>query len=121
MAINPINLFKGEWSESAQRVLAERYLMKKNGQVIETPDDAKVVEQQKQANFLSDKNALARNPETNPNLDIGEPFARGIFDSHDLPANMGIQGQQQQVPYRIFIFKIFFCYLLSDDDGVSVF
>lgn len=67
-------------------------------EVIETPDDAKVVEQQKKANFLSDKNALARNPETNPNLDIGEPFARGIFETHDLPANKGIQGQQQQMP-----------------------
>jgi outer membrane biosynthesis protein TonB len=65
-------------------------------EVIETPNDAKVVEQQKKANFLSDKNALARNPETNPNLDIGEPFARGIFESHDLPAARGIQGQQQQ-------------------------
>lgn len=67
-------------------------------EVIETPDDAKVVEQQKNANFLSDKNALARNPETDPNLDIGEPFARGIFESHDLPAKKAIQGQQQQVP-----------------------
>jgi hypothetical protein len=67
-------------------------------EVIETPDDAKVVEQQTNANFLSDKNALARNPETDPNLDIGEPFARGIYDSHDLPATQGVQGQQQQLP-----------------------
>ena len=33
-------------------------------QVIETPDDAETVEQQKEADFLSDKNALARNQES---------------------------------------------------------
>jgi len=66
---------------------------------LKTPNDAKSSgTAKKRQNFLSDKNALARNPETNPNLDIGEPFARGIFESHDLPAARGIQGQQQQVP-----------------------
>ena len=34
-----IDIIKGEWSEAAQRVLAERYLIKKDGEVIETPDE----------------------------------------------------------------------------------
>jgi len=55
-------------------------------EVIETPDDAKTVKQQKKANFLSDKNALARNPETDPDLILGEAYAKGDFESHDLPA-----------------------------------
>src|SRR5450759_5103052 len=29
----------GEWSESALRVLRERYLVKRNGEVVETPDE----------------------------------------------------------------------------------
>ena len=67
-------------------------------EVIETPDDAKVVEQQKKANFLSDKNALARNPETNPQLAEGEAFARGDFKSHDLPSVQGPLGRKQPQP-----------------------
>src|SRR5579884_1538473 len=30
---------EGQWSESAQRVLRERYLRKENGEVVETPDE----------------------------------------------------------------------------------
>lgn len=67
-------------------------------EVIETPEDAKVVENQKKANFLSDKNALARNPETDLNLDEGKAFARGDFESHDLPAIQGAKGEKQQKP-----------------------
>ena len=72
-------------------------------EVIETPADAKTVEKQTKANFLSDKNALARNPETNPNLKEGEPFARGDLDVHELPQNQGPIGQpvppaQQEQP-----------------------
>ncbi|MCP5103550.1 MAG: TonB C-terminal domain-containing protein [bacterium] len=62
-------------------------------QVIETPDDAKVVEKQTDANFLSDKNALARNPESEPNLAIGETFARGDLDTHELPKPEGPRGE----------------------------
>lgn len=64
-------------------------------EVIETPDDAKVVEEQKKANYLSDKNALARNPETNPNLKIDEAFARGDYNSHELPTIQGPIGKKQ--------------------------
>lgn len=62
-------------------------------EVIETPADAKTVDKQTKGNFLSDKNALARNPDTNPNLKEGEPFARGDLDVHELPQNPGSQGQ----------------------------
>jgi len=72
-------------------------------EVIETPADAKTVDKQTKANFLSDKNALARNPETNPDLKEGEPFARGDLDVHELPQNQGPRGQplppvQQEQP-----------------------
>ena len=54
-------------------------------EVIETPTDARTTDQQKQADFLSDKNALARNPEANSDLEVGDSFSRGDFESHDLP------------------------------------
>ncbi len=63
-------------------------------QVIETPDDAKTVEKQTHANFLSDKNALARNPESPPDLKEGAPFARGDMESHELPKNQAPPGQK---------------------------
>ncbi len=64
-------------------------------EVIETPDDAKTVEKQDKANFLSDKNALARNPETNPNLPLGESFSRGDLFAHELPQPEGPRGKPQ--------------------------
>jgi hypothetical protein len=67
-------------------------------EVIETPEDAKVVEKQDKANFLSDKNALARNSETNPNLDIGEAFSRGDLESHELPQQEGPRGKTLDPP-----------------------
>jgi outer membrane biosynthesis protein TonB len=63
-------------------------------QVIETPQDAKTVEKQTRADFLSDKNALARNQEQAPNdLRIGEGFARGDFKSQELPTKQGPPGE----------------------------
>lgn len=62
--------------------------------VIETPEDAKTVDKQKMANFLSDKNALARNPEKPPDLKTGEAFARGDLDSFELPKNPVPPGQK---------------------------
>lgn len=67
-------------------------------EVIETPDDAKTVEKQKKADFLSDKNALARNQEPAPDKEIGEGFSRGIIDSHDLPPVEGPPGGKQVLP-----------------------
>jgi hypothetical protein len=55
-------------------------------EVIATPADAKTTNQPKKADFLSDKNALARNQEPAPGLRLGnDPFSRGDFASHDLP------------------------------------
>ena len=65
-------------------------------EVIETPEDAKVVEKQDKANFLSDKNALARNPETDPNVDLGEAFSRGDLDTHELPQQEGPRGKTME-------------------------
>jgi outer membrane biosynthesis protein TonB len=64
-------------------------------QVIETPDDAKQVEVQDKAKFLSDKNALARNQESDPKLKIDEAHSKGDFNSHDLPVNTGPIGKPQ--------------------------
>jgi hypothetical protein len=56
-------------------------------EVIATPADAKTTNQPKKADFLSDKNALARNQEPAPAaLRLGDdPYSRGDFASHDLP------------------------------------
>lgn len=54
-------------------------------EVIETPADARITDRPKEADFLSDKSALARNPETNPELKAGDSFSRGDFESHELP------------------------------------
>lgn len=67
--------------------------IKRPRQVIETPDDAKTVEEQENADYLSDKNALARNSEIDPNVDIGAPFARGDFNVPELPIPQGPQGE----------------------------
>jgi hypothetical protein len=55
-------------------------------EVIATPADAKTTNQPQKADFLSDKNALARNQEPAPTLRLGDgPYSRGDFASHDLP------------------------------------
>jgi hypothetical protein len=55
-------------------------------EVIATPADAKTTDRPKKADFLSDKNALARNQESAPGIPLGnDPFSRGDFASHDLP------------------------------------
>ncbi len=66
--------------------------------VIETPRDARVVEKQTKADFLSDKNALARNPEAGPDLEEGSPFSRGIFETQELPVQPSRKGQNQPKP-----------------------
>jgi outer membrane biosynthesis protein TonB len=69
-------------------------------EVIETPDDARTVEKQKKADFLSDKNALARNQEPITDKKIGEAFSRGVIESHDLPPTQGPTGGRQVLPER---------------------
>jgi outer membrane biosynthesis protein TonB len=67
-------------------------------EVIETPEDAKVVEKQDRADFLSDKNALARNPEPDLNVPLGEAFSRGDLDTHELPRPEGPLGKTAEQP-----------------------
>jgi hypothetical protein len=55
-------------------------------EVIATPDDARTTPAPQKADFLSDKNALARNQEPAPQLPQADnPFSRGDIASHDLP------------------------------------
>lgn len=56
-------------------------------EVIATPADARTTPKPQKADFLSDKNALARNQEPAPQLALkDDPFSRGDLSSHDLPA-----------------------------------
>jgi len=55
-------------------------------EVIATPDNARTTPAPQKADFLSDKNALARNQEPAPQLPLADaPFSRGDMASHDLP------------------------------------
>ncbi|HUU04839.1 MAG TPA: hypothetical protein VMZ49_03060 [Patescibacteria group bacterium] len=55
-------------------------------EVIATPADAPTTPKPQKADFLSDKNALARNQEPAPGLPLSDdPYSRGDFLSHDLP------------------------------------
>ena len=62
-------------------------------EVIENPEDARTVKPPEKADFLSDKNARTRNPETDPRVKPGEAFSRGDFDSHELPVPRQEKGQ----------------------------
>ncbi len=55
-------------------------------EVIETPQDAQIPEPPPKADFLSDRNAKARNPEPAPSQPpVEEPYSEGELDTHDLP------------------------------------
>ncbi len=66
-------------------------------EVIATPDDAKN-EPPENPDFLSDKMAQARNEETDASMPIGDAFARGDYNVHELPVNQVPPGQQPQQP-----------------------
>jgi protein TonB len=64
-------------------------------EVIATPADASTAPQPKNADFLSDKNALARNQDPAPGLRLSdEPYSRGDFVSHDLPPQPPSPGKE---------------------------
>jgi protein TonB len=66
-------------------------------EVIATPDDARTTKTPQKADFLSDKNALARNQEPAPLLpETGEPFSRGDLASHDLPPSPPLPEQPRR-------------------------
>ncbi|MCP4147589.1 MAG: hypothetical protein GY757_07555 [bacterium] len=97
-----LNLFNDETNQELmvenKPIVFDLQEPQKPSQVVETPKDAEVVEKQEKANFLSDKNALARSEEVKPDLDLGEAFARGDYKSHELPVTPGVQGAQPQIP-----------------------
>ena len=66
-------------------------------EVIATPADAKTVQKPEKADFLSDKNALARNQEPAPGIPLGpDPFSRGDAASHDLPPQPSSRQKEPQ-------------------------
>ncbi len=62
-------------------------IKRRRNEVVETPEDARVNEFQKDAELASDKNALARDGQTDSELPIGAPFSRGELNVKELPAN----------------------------------
>ncbi|MFQ5640218.1 MAG: hypothetical protein ACE5IR_19740 [bacterium] len=66
-------------------------------EVVETPETAETQEKQEQADLASDKNALAMNSETDPSLPVAAPFARGDFDSKELPTPQTPPGEPGQL------------------------
>ncbi len=61
-------------------------------QVVETPDDAELSDKPQDADYLSDKNALARNEEAPENLPAGRAFAQGDLFAAEMPTQRGPQG-----------------------------
>ncbi len=66
-------------------------------QVVETPDDAEVTKDPKDADYLSDKNALARNENALEDLALGKAFAVGDLNAAELPTPRGPRGNQGAV------------------------
>lgn len=73
-------------------------------EVIESPEDARSAKPPERADFLSDKNARTRNPETDSRVKPGEAFSRGDFNTHELPVPKLEKGKpkprQDQVPEK---------------------
>ncbi len=91
---------KWGWFASAQTspldnesIVFELEEQQRPNQVVETPEDAQIKDPPLDPQFASDKNARARNSETDPNLDMGAPFARGDFDFPELPTEQGPIGE----------------------------
>jgi hypothetical protein len=60
-------------------------------EVVETPEDAPAVDAPEEADYLSDRNARARNAEPAPDREAGAPFSRGDFDIPELPQAWGAE------------------------------
>lgn len=63
-------------------------------EVVETPEDAKTNKAPENAKLASDKNALARNPEMNRDLKLGDAFSRGDLAFRELPMNKHPEGAE---------------------------
>jgi outer membrane biosynthesis protein TonB len=60
---------------------------KRRHEVVETPEDARLNEFQKNAELASDKNALARDDQSDSELPMGAAFSSGDLDVKELPTN----------------------------------
>ncbi|RMF58928.1 MAG: hypothetical protein D6743_17060 [Calditrichaeota bacterium] len=94
--ITQLDLFAIDVKKPVERdpLVFEFEAPKRTREVVETPEDAKVDEFQKDADLASDKNARARNPEADPDLDLGKAFSRGDLFAHELPTNPSTPGKQ---------------------------
>lgn len=64
--------------------------------LVETPDDV-IEERPEEADFLSNRNALARNSEADSDVPIGEAFSRGLMETHELPSESSQRGEQGEL------------------------
>lgn len=64
-------------------------------ELVETPDDAPDEKPAEETNLISDKNARARDQNSDATLPAGKPFSEGDFDVRELPSVA-----QQQQPYQ---------------------
>jgi outer membrane biosynthesis protein TonB len=80
-------------SEISEPIIFDLQNPQKPREVVETPKNAKTEKEQKNAKLLSDKHALAKNTQTDPNLKVDEPFARGEFKAHELPKKREKKGK----------------------------
>jgi hypothetical protein len=62
-------------------------------EVVETPDDARLNEPPENAELASDKNAFARNSESNSHLPLDDPFSKGDLEFRELPTNPMPRGE----------------------------
>ncbi len=68
-------------------------------EVIETPDDAIQNAPTERTNLVSDKNSIARDRNTNPDLAVGAPYQRGdIANAHNIHEARSQEFQQEMSP-----------------------
>jgi len=69
-------------------------------QVVETPNDAQTIPKPENADYLSDKNALARNQQENDALPVDKAFAVGDLNAAELPTPFGQPGENEMDPSK---------------------
>lgn len=70
----------------------------KPGEVVETPESARRDATNPDAEYASDKNATAQNPEAPEDLPLGEAYAKGLSDADDRAAQRSQPAPQQEAP-----------------------
>lgn len=91
-----LNLLKGDIKPvkpDESPLVFELQEPKRPREVVETPEDARVDELQKDAELASDKNAIARNSESHSQLPLGDPFSQGDVEVRELPSTPMPRGE----------------------------